>query len=189
MWIQDKSWQFYGLVVGSTIPEFRDFRASLTKIFKWDVKIPIIISLINSDYSSACHNLTLQNPKKASSYGRIVKLWQAASSYGGLLWFKKIKAISTMIFQTSRRIKVGLMHFWTHNEEESKKEIETHQKLCILSDKETSSRAILFKNRSKPPQRSKSRRKWQVFFWKRNWINHENPFIFQQKFWNHSRSP
>ena len=28
--------------------------------------------------------------KKASSYGRIVKLWQAASSYCDLLWFQKI---------------------------------------------------------------------------------------------------
>ena len=36
-------------------------------------KDSVFLAQINSDYSSACHNLTFQKPKKASSYRRIVK--------------------------------------------------------------------------------------------------------------------
>ena len=64
----------------------------------------------------------------SSSYGR---LRQVIATYFDLRKFKPFQ----LIFKTFGRKKLDLMHFLTQNEEKSKNEIDTHQKILEWSDK------------------------------------------------------
>ena len=115
-------------------------------------------------YSTACHKLFFRGWEKAATYGRIGNLWQAAATYDlptmisenwiHFGWFSRL-------FGAKNRFHA---FFVTQNGEKSKQEIETLRKAIDLYDKERPSRVLSLKLRKKLHERSKSRRKWWVFF-------------------------
>ena len=112
--------------------------------------------------------MTFQNPKKASSYG-------------GLLWFQKILAIS-VDFPDFKENKSRFNAFFGHiMKRKAKKRLKLTKNYVICQTKRHHLGQYYSRIALNPHEEAKAGENDKFFFWKRNWINHENPFIFQIK--------